>query len=164
MLDLKNTIRKLIIRYSKNSIKMLCVRLILLVLATTLICDDSLGVELNDRIDQVLSVIMKMNYKVDVLTGKVNRMEKTVHTISENTGLLGYKLVGRGWEGSHDDEVQHKGVTTMKECLELCHTKRLVDGGEWNGVTWKVSSGTCYCEKNDRGHIEYSGSLHFRTQ
>ena len=41
-----------------------------------------LGGETNDRIDQVLAVMIKMNDKVDVLTGKVNGIEETVQTIS----------------------------------------------------------------------------------
>ena len=100
---------------------MLSVRLMLLVLATNLIFGDSLGFEPNDRIDQVLAVMMRMESKVDVLEKKMNGMEETVHTISNQissvekkvekadsdviqyTLFLGYKFVGRGWEGSKDD-------------------------------------------------------------
>ena len=63
---------------------MLSVRLIFTVLATTLICDDSLGVEPNDRIDQVLAEIVRMNKNVVTLTDKVNGIEKTVNGIEDN--------------------------------------------------------------------------------
>ena len=175
---------------------MLFVRLILLVFATTLICDDSFGGEPNDRIDQVLAVMIKMNDKVDALTGKVNGIEETVQMLEEKvddvtkqvgnvtkqinvidkkvdkvdsdviskTWLLGYKMVGVGSTGKRDDSV-HKFGTTMKECLEWCQTKRIIDGGEWNGVVWHVPSGTCVCNKNDHGHYRRgSDSLHFRAQ
>ena len=62
----------LIIDHCKNFLKML-LRLILLVLTTTLmICDYSLGGEPNDdRIAQILAVMMKMNYKVMKINDKV---------------------------------------------------------------------------------------------
>ena len=216
-------------------------RLILLVLATTLICVDSFGGTPNDRIDEVLAVIMDMNRNVKTLTDKVNGMEETVHTISEmedataehvakledkvddvtkqvgdvtkqvgdvtkqvgdvtkqvgdvtkqvgevenqvgevktqinvvdekvekvDSDVIQYntwKFVGRGYEGSHDEEVDKDG-TTMKECLELCRNKRMSDGGEWDGVVWYVPNGRCWCQKNDRGHREQSNYLHFRAQ
>ena len=149
---------------------MLFARLILLVLATTLICDDSLGVEPNDRIDQVLAVMVKMNEKVDVLTGKMNSMEETVADVKKQVEKVDndvlyntWKFVGSGFYASHDDQVQ-KSVYTMKECLEFCQSKRMSDGGEWNGVVWNERNGNCWCEKNDRGHREHSDYQHFRAQ
>ena len=121
---------------------MLSVRLIFTVLATTLICDDSLGGEPNDRTGQVLAEIVRMNKNVIY-----NR----------------WKFVGRGWAGAYNDEVG-KPSTTMKECVEFCQTKRSSDGDAWNAVAWRVPNGHCYCEKNDRGHHEDSEYLHFRAQ
>ena len=150
------------------------VRLILLVFATTLICGDSLGGEPNDRIDQVLAEMVKMNDKVDALTGKVNGMEKTitkqVEKVDSNvlqyiTWFFGYKykFVGKGYDASHSDQVG-VGVTTLKECLQWCQKKRTRDGSDWNGVKWYESNGHCSCVKKDRGHEEVSGCLHFRAQ
>ena len=70
------------------------VRLILLVLAATLICDDSLGSEPNDRRDEILAVMIKMNDKVDVLTGKVNGMEETVGDIKKQVGEVTKEVGG----------------------------------------------------------------------
>ena len=164
---------------------MLSARLILLVSATNLICDDSLGGEPNDKIDQVLAVMVKMSENVETLKNKVNGMEKKVNGIEEtvsdvkkqinvvdakvekvDTDVIRYntwKFVDRGHPESADDYV-YKAGTTMKECLEFCQTKRMKDGGEWNGVVWHESSRQCYCEKNDRGHQEDSDWLHFRAQ
>ena len=59
------------------------VRLILLVLATTLVCNSSLGGEpKNDKIDDILDFLVRMRISVDTLTDKVSGIEETVHTIS----------------------------------------------------------------------------------
>ena len=59
------------------------VRLILLVLATTLVSNSSLGGEAkNDKIDDILDFLVNMRNSVDTLTDKVSGIEETVHTIS----------------------------------------------------------------------------------
>ena len=201
VIGLKISIRKFFIRYSKNSFKMLSVRLIFLVFAIALICEDSLGGDLNDRIDQVLAVMVRINKNVETLTDKVNGMEQKVNGVTKQVGEVTkqvgdikkhmdsgisdvkneiniidakvekvdndvlyntWKFVGRGYEVSVDSMVRKDG-TTMKECLKWCQTKRMGDGGEWNGVIWYEPNG-CRCNKNDRGHEVMPGCLHFRAQ
>ena len=84
--------------------------------------------------------------------------------ILTHTGLLGYKFIGVGWYESNDEQNYYKEGTTMKECLEYCQVKRVSEGGEWNGVRWRVSDGLCSCVKNDQGHEDVSDWLHFRAQ
>ena len=158
---------------------MLSARLILLVLATTLICNDSLGGEPNDRIDQVLAVMMKMNEKIDVLAGKVNDIEETVGDVKKQVNAVDKKLeivdievkyntdtwefVGKGHQGSHEEKLFYKNNTTVRDCLSYCYRKRRHDGGRWNGAVWGGAGGGCWCEKNDRGHVEASDYLHFKA-
>ena len=72
------------------------VSLILLVLATTLICDDSLGGEPNDRIDQVLAVMVKMAAKMNDMEKTIDDVKKQVEKVDSdvNNGVFGYKFVG----------------------------------------------------------------------
>ena len=102
--------------------------------------------------------------EIGEVTKQINVVDAKVEKVDNDVIYNTWKFVGRGTEGSYDAEVYHKAGTTMKECLEFCQTKRIIDGGEWNGVVWVVSSGEYWCEKNDRGHSERSDFLHFRAQ
>ena len=119
------------------------VRLILLVFATTLTCDNSLGGEPNDRISEILAVMAKINENVDGLKGKVNGIEKTVSKLEDKVDgitkeisevgvekINGYKFVGKGLYKTHDTHF-YKEHTTMKGCLEYCQFQRLKLGSEW---------------------------------
>ena len=112
--------------------------------------------EVTKQVGDVTKQLGEVKKQINVVDAKVEKVDSDV---LYNT----WKFVGRGFEGSHEAEVG-KVDTTLKECLEFCQTKRMSDGGEWNGVTWVVSTGICFCEKNDRGHGEDSHYLHFRAQ
>ena len=145
---------------------MFSARLIFLVAAISLICHDfTLGEEPNeDRIGAILSAIEALTVKVDGMEKKMNGIEKKVDKVDSDVMHYNtWKFVGRGFEESHDDIV-NKYPTTKEECLEFCQTKRMSDGGEWNGVVWFVSTRGCLCVKNDGGHHKDSGALHFRAQ
>ena len=108
---------------------MFLARLILLVLATILICNDfTVGGETNDRIDVVLTELIKMNKNVEHLSDKVGLVEQSVQAVSnaenataehvarleakieavdQNVEFFAtsvWKFVGRGVFGSHHEQ------------------------------------------------------------
>ena len=99
------------------------VRHILLVFATTLICNDSLGGDTNDRIDQVLAVMVKMNDKVDVLTKKVNGMEETVQTISKMEDKLEDKVDGVTKQVGDIKKQMDSGISDVKNEISVIDKK-----------------------------------------
>ena len=115
--------------------------------------------DVTTQVGEVTKQISNVTNQINVVDEKVGKVKSDVKFFSTSV----WKFVGKGVEGSHDDAVK-KWDTTMIECMELCQTIRMSDGGAWNGVMWYVSDRTSYCVKNDRGHREYSGSLHFRAQ
>ena len=109
------------------------------------------------QVGEVTKQVGEVKKQINVVDAKVEKVDSDV--IQYNT----WKFVGRGWQGSSDEHVFKRGIK-MKEYLEFCHTKRMKDGGVWNGVVWYEPNGDCYCHKNDHGHHEDSNHLHFRAQ
>ena len=127
------------------------------------------GMEETDQTISTMEVktakqVAKLEDKEIEVKNEINIIDKKVEKVdSEVLYYNTWLLFGMGQEGSHTDEVSKDG-TTLKECLEFCHTKRTRDGGEWDGVVWRVYDGKCYCEKSDQGHVELTGYLHFIAQ
>ena len=120
--------------------------------------------DVTKKVDDVTKQVGVVTKKVRDLSKQIDNVKKQVKKVDSDVIYSTWKFVGRGWQLSHEAEFYKDGTTTLKECLEFCQTKRMSDGGEWNGVTWNEPTGTCCCEKNDRGHVEVSYSLHFRAQ
>ena len=119
--------------------------------------------QVGDITKQVGDVRKQMDSGISDVKNQINVVDKKVEKVIYNTGILGYKFVGKGYQEKYDAEVYKDGIT-LKECLEYCQIKRMSDGVEWNGVNWRASDGFCWCMKNDRGNRpDMSDWLHFRA-
>ena len=90
--------------------------------------------DVSKKVGVVTKQISDVRNQVNVVDKKVEKVDSDV---IDNTGLLGYKFVGTGYEGSHDQVVGKDG-TLLKECLEGCQLVNLFGNGEWNGVVYRV--------------------------
>ena len=111
---------------------MLSARLILLVSATNLICDDSLGGEPNDKIDQVLAEIVRMNKNLVTLTNKVNGVEKKVDGIEDKVDDVIKK------EGELENQVNDvtKQVGEVKKQVEKVDNDVIYNRWKFVGRGW----------------------------
>ena len=119
--------------------------------------------EVKTHVGDVTKQVGDVTKQVGDVKKQINVVDKKVEKMKSEVLYNTWKFVGRGQEQIYDDKVG-KDHTTLKECLELCQTKRMSDGVEWNGVVWRVSSGRCFCEKNDIGHYEDANYLHYKAQ
>ena len=88
-------------------------------------------------------------------------MEGKVEKVDNDVVSFGYKFLGVGIHGTSDSGIVVASGTTVHECLQILHNKRLNDP-TWNGVLWCTTDGRCEIVKNDRGHQSSSIWLHFR--
>ena len=104
-----------------------------------------------------------MDSHINRVDSRLARVEGKVEKADNDVVSLGYKFIGVGIYGTSDDRIDVKYHTTVHECLEILHYKRLSDS-RWNGVVWRPTDGCCEIQKNDRGHSSRSDWLHFRAE
>ena len=108
----------------------------------------------------------ELKNEVGEIKSRVGEMEKVDHDwITSGALLSGWKFIGRGYQGSADDDIVEHNLS-FAQCVETCEEKRAKTGGnlnrDWNGLWWFPKNGFCQCNKNDRGHTHYEGYMHFR--
>ena len=116
--------------------------------------------EIKSNINQEFSAQTEdMKSQFSAVDKKMKKIEDEVKT---GRYPLGWKYMGRGYETSYTDYII-KYHTTFQQCVDFCEHKRYTDGVEWNGMQWYPINGSCYCYKNERGHVAGSHYMHFKT-
>ena len=76
-------------------------------------------------LNKITTLVGDVKKEVGDVRKQVDKVDSDV--IQYNTGLLGYKFLGHGFEASHSDVV-YKSGTTLKECIEYCNIQRKSGG------------------------------------
>lgn len=107
-----------------------------------------------------------MDSHITRVDSRLGRVEAKVEKVDSDVLYLGYQYIGVGIDRTRDDASVVNYGTTVQECLQILHDKRMSDSTTWNGVVWRTTDGCCEIHKNDRGHRldSWPDWLHFRAE
>ena len=137
-----------------------------------------LGVQIdavNSKVDQVKTDLSNKVEKVKMeLANKVDRVMKDLgdenNQIKKDTEELlkkpmlvgGWLYKGRGWPATYTEESGSASLS-FPSCVQKCEGLQMSDPA-WNGMSFRVKDGDCWCYKNARGHTHVRYHIHFQTE
>ena len=107
--------------------------------------------EMDSKMGNVEREIGSGKSEISGVKSEMKEQSKKTEKIDENLKPLNWVFIGRGEYGSRSDSITDF-MPSFQQCVKFCDRKRLSDGYAWNGLTWYMDSGSCYCYKNDEGH------------
>ena len=92
-----------------------------------------------------------MDTKLRSVSCKVDSMDTKMAMVDQDVKMNGWRYLGRGHLIGGIVEESGQGAQTLSQCCQICEDKHSADH-QWNGFIWEPSDGSCWCEKNDKGH------------
>ena len=133
---------------------------LVMILSTCIILEPTLGAESNDKLDTLLSYMVRMsddikllNQKVDGVQKEIIEVEKKVEKVDRDTSS-GWFLIADAHYKTCDEDHFYKDHVSLGECMEHCYQYREENGRDWNGLLYNEGENQrCSCQKNSRGYV-----------